>query len=116
MKGGGSADWCVLRREIMPCGPWTRSLLVVALVLLQVIDFAFTWRLLTGGPRDVYEANPVARAILESAGWAGMALFKASVTAVALACVLLVARLRPRLGTGLLAGLCLMVTLVVGQG
>src|SRR5687768_13949684 len=82
--------------------------LVVAFVLLQAVDFAFTWKLL-GARADVYEANPLARTVLESGGWGGLALFKCAVTALALAAALLVARRRPAASLRLLAGLCLLM-------
>lgn len=97
--------------------PRTRFVLVGSLVALQALDFVVTWQLLSGGVRsDIYEANPLARFILNTLGWGGLALFKASVTALALGAVLYVARERPRTAQFLLMGLCLMVLVVVGQG
>src|SRR5262249_59104208 len=63
--------------------------------------------LLDGGPRaDVYEANPLARTILHTGGWAGVALFKFSLTAVAVLAALLVSRRRPAAALRLLGLLC----------
>lgn len=84
-------------------------------VLLQGIDFFFTWLLLEGGIRqDVYEANPVALAILSRHGWAALAGFKALCSLVALGAVLLACRYYGTVGLKLLALLCLIMGGVVG--
>jgi hypothetical protein len=88
----------------------TLSWLVGGFLLLQAADFVFTWLLLSGVRRgDVYESNPVAQAILDRGGWAGLAAFKLAITGVALAAGLAVAQRRPSAGLRLLVVLCLMM-------
>ena len=84
-----------------------RTCLVAGLVCLQTADLICTYLLLEGGRRDdVYEANPLARSILRTGGWAGVALFKFSLTAVAVLAALVVARRRPVMGERLLGLMC----------
>lgn len=84
-----------------------RTCLVAGLVCLQTADLICTYLLLDGGQRgDVYEANPVARTILQTGGWMGVALFKLSLTAVAVLAALLVSRRRPAVAVRLLGLLC----------
>src|SRR5262245_23022477 len=84
-----------------------RTCLVAGLVCLQAADLICTYLLLDGGHRaDVYEANPLARTILQAGGWAGVALFKFSLTAVAVLAALLVSRRRPAMAARLLGLLC----------
>jgi hypothetical protein len=84
--------------------------LVGGFLLLQAADFLFTWLLLSGAARaDVYESNPLARSILDRAGWLGLAAFKLSITAVALTAGLAVLRRRPAAGLRLLTALCLLM-------
>jgi hypothetical protein len=91
----------------------TRTCLVAGLVCLQAADLICTYLLLDGGAgggrADVYEANPVARSILATGGWLGVAAFKLAITAVAVAAALAVARRRPLAGVRLLAALCLLM-------
>ena len=87
--------------------PSARTYLVAGFVCLQVADLVSTYLLLDGGRRaDVYEANPLARSILHAGGWAGVALFKFSLTAVAVLAALLVSRRRPAAALRLLGLLC----------
>jgi len=84
-----------------------RMCLVAGLVCLQVTDLICTYLLLDGGRRaDVYEANPLARSILQAGGWAGVALFKFSLTGVTVLAALLVSRRRPVAAVRLLGLLC----------
>jgi hypothetical protein len=73
-----------------------------------------TWRLLSGARPDVYEANPLAAALLEQFGWGGVALLKCGTSALIVLAILLVARRRPRVARRLAAGLCLLLASVVG--
>src|SRR5262245_2234718 len=85
------------------------------LVLLQGVDFLLTWTLLEGGVRsDVYEANPLANAILVRQGWQGLAGFKAVCTGIALGAGLLASIRRPAVGLRLLAVECVVMLGVVG--
>jgi hypothetical protein len=84
-----------------------RTCLVAGLICLQTADLICTYLLLDGGHRaDVYEANPLARSILHAGGWVGVALFKLSITAVAVLASLLVSRRRPVAALRLLGLLC----------
>src|SRR5262245_46882642 len=84
-----------------------RTCLVAGFVCLQVTDLICTYLLLDGGHRaDVYEANPLARSVLHAGGWPGVALFKFSLTAVAVLAALLVSRRRPAMAVRLLGLLC----------
>jgi hypothetical protein len=78
--------------------------LVAGLILLQGADFVLTWRLLSRP--GVREANPVALAVLDRHGWAGLALLKGACTAVALAAALLLWRRRAVTAVRLLRGCC----------
>jgi len=92
-----------------------RTCLAAGLVCLQTADLICTYYLLAGGDRgDVYEANPVARSILATGGWLGVAAYKFAITAIAVLASLAVARSRPAAGLRLLAGLCLMMLCVNG--
>ncbi|MFO0843196.1 MAG: DUF5658 family protein [Gemmataceae bacterium] len=92
-----------------------RMLFSGCLILLQGVDFLFTWALLDGGMHlDVYEANPVANAILARQGWLGLAGYKGLCTAVALVAGLVVSARRPAVGLRLLAVECLVMSGVVG--
>jgi hypothetical protein len=82
---------------------------------LQLADLICTWLLLGGQRQDVVEANPLARALLESHGWTGLVIFKLACTAVAVAAVRLVMVRRPLLGRGLLASLYLILLVVIGH-
>ena len=87
-----------------------RTYLVAGLVCLQAADLTLTYLLLDGGRRaDVYEANPLARSILQAGGWLGMALFKSSLTGVTVVAALLVWRRRPAAAAWLLGLLCAVV-------
>jgi Domain of unknown function (DUF5658) len=84
-----------------------RTCLVLGLVCLQTADLLCTYLLLDGGGRaDVYEANPLARSVLATGGWAGVAAFKFSITFVAVLASLMVSRRRPATAVRLLATLC----------
>jgi hypothetical protein len=84
-----------------------RTGLAAGLVCLQAADLICTYLLLEGARRgDVYEANPLARSILRAGGWSGVALFKFSLTGVAVLASLLVARRRPAMAARLLGLLC----------
>jgi hypothetical protein len=84
-----------------------RTSLVAGLVCLQAADLICTYLLLEGGRRgDVYEVNPLARSILHTGGWPSVALFKFSLTGVAVLASLLVARRRPATAARLLGLLC----------
>jgi hypothetical protein len=89
-------------------------LLIGVLLVLQGCDLLFTWRLLSGARPDVYEANPLAAALLEHFGWASLALLKVGTSALILLAVVVVARQRPALACRLLGGLCLFLGSVVG--
>lgn len=92
------------------------AVLLAGLVVLQLADLTCTWLLLDGGQRqDVVEANPLARALLERHGWAGLVIFKLACTAVAVAAVRLVMVRKPMLGRGVMAGLSLVLLVVVGH-
>src|SRR3954453_14118100 len=87
-----------------------RTCLVAGLVCLQLADLICTYLLLEGGQRlDVYEANPLARTILDGGGWAGMTLFKLSLTAVIISAALLTSRRRPAVAVRLLSVLCVLM-------
>jgi hypothetical protein len=93
----------------------TRFWLLGTLLLLQVADFALTWALVSGRVhQDVYEANPLANAILARGGWVGLGAFKFACAALALGTVLLVWQRRPGTGARLTAGLSLAMLTVVG--
>ncbi len=87
---------------------------LLGLLLLQGCDLLLTWRLLSGGWPDVYEANPLAAALLARFGWAGLALLKSGCSALIVLAVLAVARRRPVVARRLLGGLCLLLLGVVG--
>lgn len=85
------------------------------LISLQCVDFWLTRALLEGGVRaDVYEANPLAKAVLARQGWSGVAVFKGLCTAVALGAGLIASVRRPAVGLRLLAAECLVMSGVVG--
>lgn len=84
------------------------------LLALQGADLVLTWNLLTGARPDVYEANPIALAMLQRFGWVGVALFKGFTSGLAVAAVLVLVRYRPAAGRRVLGGLCLVLLGVVG--
>jgi hypothetical protein len=85
------------------------------LASLEAADLLLTYLLLVGGGRPgVYEAYPLAAAVLLRHGWAGLAAFKALCSAVALAAALLVCRRDAAAGARLLAGLSAVMLTVVG--
>src|SRR5262245_39554998 len=95
--------------------PRIRPLLLGTLCALQTADFVLTWLLVSGQVhRDVYEANPLANAVLARGGWVGLGAFKLSCAALALGTALLVWRLRPATGARLTGVLSLAMLLVVG--
>lgn len=78
---------------------------------LSLADLVLTWVLLRQG--DAYEANPLARRILERSGWIGLTAFKLAIIALVVVLLSLVGRYRPEAALrGLRLG-CLMVGLVV---
>jgi hypothetical protein len=84
--------------------------LVAGLACLQTADLICTYLLLDGGNRaDVYEANPLARSILEMSGWLGLAAFKVLFTAIATTACLALARRRPAVALRVLTGLCVVM-------
>jgi hypothetical protein len=84
-------------------------------VLLQGVDFSLTWALLESGVRtDVYEANPLANAILARKGWLGLAGFKLVCTGVALGAGVAASIRRPAVGLRLMALEVLAMAGVVG--
>jgi len=84
--------------------------LVGGLACLQVADLLCTYLLLGGNGRaDVYEANPLARSILETSGWLGLASFKLAVTGVTLTACLALARRRPAVALRVLTALCVVM-------
>jgi hypothetical protein len=93
-----------------------RSLaLAGCLALLQAGDLALTYLLLGGGHRpDVYEANPLAAALLARHGWAGLGTLKLVCSLAAATAALLVCRRHAAAGARLLVGLCLVMAGVVG--
>jgi hypothetical protein len=94
----------------------TRCCLALAccLVLLQGADLSLTYLLLARPQPDVYEANPLAAAVLARHGWAGVGTFKVLCCLAAVAAALPVCRRRAAAGAALLAGLCLLMAGVVG--
>jgi hypothetical protein len=91
------------------------SLLLIAILLvLQACDLFFTWRLLSGAHPDIYEANPLAAALLARFGWGSLALLKAGTTALILLAVLALWRRRPMVAERVLGGVCLVLVGVVG--
>lgn len=86
----------------------------VAFVALSLLDFALTWRLLEGPGAQCYEANPLAAAVLDHAGWWGLGAYKMACAGIVLAVVAFVARRRPRLARGLLKVGCPVLAVVVG--
>src|SRR5262249_53420370 len=88
--------------------------LACCLVLLQGADLSLTYLLLARPQPDVYEANPLAAAVLTRHGWAGVGAFKLLCCLVTVAAALLVCRRRAAAGARLLVGLCLVMALVVG--
>jgi hypothetical protein len=90
----------------------SHAALVGCLVVLQGADFILTWKLLSSP--DVYEANPLALAILRRHGWVGLSLFKLGCTAVIITSALLLNRRRPTVSAWLLAGCCSLLTAVAG--
>jgi hypothetical protein len=81
--------------------------------LLSLADLALTWWLLSGSNGRVYEANPMARWLLEQHGWAGLATFKAGIVLLVLALCAVVARSRPRAAGRALTLGCAALALVV---
>lgn len=99
----------------MPSPSVRFQVLAACLILLQGVDFLLTWLLIDGGCRsDVYEANPLANAILIRQGWFGLASFKSVCAVIALGAALLTSRRSLVLGERLLAIQCLILGGVVG--
>jgi hypothetical protein len=89
-------------------------LLIGCLLVLQACDLLFTWRLLSGARPDVYEANPLAAALLQHFGWTSLAVLKCGTSTLIVGAILLLARHRPATAHRLLGGLCLVMASVVG--
>jgi hypothetical protein len=89
-------------------------ILICSLLLLQGCDFLLTWRLLSGACPDIYEANPLAAALLDRFGWASLAWLKTGTSCLVVGAVLLVARRRPVLAGRLMGGMCVVMAGVVG--
>lgn len=86
---------------------------MLGLVGLQTADLSCTYLLLDGGARgDVYEANPLARRLLDAGGWGAVAAFKVGLTAVAVAAAWAVSRSKPAAAARLLGGLCVLMLAV----
>jgi hypothetical protein len=84
--------------------------LVAGLACLQIADLICTYLLLDGGNRaDVYEANPLARSVLEMSGWLGLLAFKLLFTAVATTACLALARRRPAVALRVVTCLCVVM-------
>jgi len=90
------------------------SLLLIGLLVLQGCDLLCTWRLLTGARPDVYEANPVAAALLQRYGWGSLVLLKCVTTSLIVLTIHLLARRRLATARRLMGGLCLVMAGVVG--
>jgi len=91
------------------------SLLLIGFLLaLQGCDLLCTWRLLSGDRPDVYEANPLASALLHRYGWGSLVLLKVGTTTLIVLAVLLLARRRLAAARRLLGGVCLVMAGVVG--
>lgn len=106
----------LIPQSSVPHEEWVMStrLLVLGLIVLQTLDLILTNLLLSGYLRaDVYEANPLARWILTTGGWAGLATFKAGCTAIAILAALLVTHWRPATGHRLLVLMCVLMFGVV---
>jgi hypothetical protein len=96
--------------------PWLshHRWLVCVFVTLSVLDLLLTWRLVEAPHSRVYEANPLAAAVLLRFGWLGLGVFKTVCVASGLGAIVLVNRWRPALGLRLLGLLCPALLGVVG--
>src|SRR5262245_62038028 len=83
----------------------------VVYVLLNVVDWWLTWRLVRLA--GAYEANPLAARVLDRFGFTGLALFKLSLVAVVLGVSAFLWSRRPRTARMLLSTGCGAVLLVV---
>ncbi len=104
----GSRD---VRQTVLQERMWSmpRAGVWIFFVLLNWVDWFLTWRMIDTEETSIYEANPLARAILERAGWGGLLVFKGTMVAVASGLVLLVAWRRPHLAMRALVTGCLLV-------
>jgi hypothetical protein len=85
---------------------------LVLFALLSGLDLLLTWQLLRDQPR-AYEANPLARWLLEHGGWTALAAFKfGAVAGVGGLCVL-IARHRPATARRVMVFACLALAAVV---
>jgi hypothetical protein len=84
---------------------------LILFVLLSATDWVMTFALLRLHPGAV-ESNPVAAACLEQHGWAGLALYKAGSVLVVVGAVVLVARRRPVVATGVVTLGCVVLLAV----
>ncbi len=92
-------------------GKW---LWAAAFVGLSALDYCLTRLLIEQTEGLVYESNPLAAWMLEGYGWAGLAVYKMTCSAVVLMLAAIVSRFRPRAGRRLLAGSVAMLVLVTG--
>jgi hypothetical protein len=95
----------------------TARRLPLALVLFGVLgtaDLVLTAWLLRQHEGGVYEANPVARWLLETCGWPGMILLKLASVLLAGGVCLILWRRRPQLGRRVFAFACGITGIVVG--
>jgi Domain of unknown function (DUF5658) len=75
---------------------------VAVFLMLSVIDFALTWRLVTAAHSEVDEINPVASWVLENFGWVGLAAYKLTLVSSIGIAVLIIASRRQALGTSVI--------------
>lgn len=87
---------------------------VAVFVVLNLLDLFLTWCLIGGSDAHCYEANPLASSILETAGWLGLAAYKAACVAIVLAVGIVLAGRRPAAARRVFAVGCAIVTCVVG--
>jgi hypothetical protein len=94
-----------------------KRVLICIFVLLSAADLVLTCWLLRPDSGGVYEANPLARRVVEGAGWLGLTGFKVLMVLFALSLIGIVARYRPWLARSVLQGGCaLMGVLVLYSG
>ncbi len=68
--------------------------LLVIFLFLGLADFFLTWKLLTLQDSDVIESNPLAAAVLNSAGWVGLGCFKLTLMLLIYGLAMLIERRR----------------------
>lgn len=82
-------------------------------LLLSMADLSLTLWLLDSKGGAVYEANPLARWILQKHSWPGMVAFKASCALVLIVAVSALAQLRPATAKRLMLAGCLALAITV---